>query len=353
MAAPLHYAFIGPPSALTAWAFEVATALAGLDKQVTVRRIDRADALTEAADTRVLYLTNFPCAALIEGMSAGRIAGVYLVEDAVDTVAYLMRSAKRSVREGLRSVTASMVANLAIGQATLSRRLYPNGAEVPVSAVTALSEALGFDRSAAQIEQVVKRVTPKAAAGATLDEAIVSRWVHHVRRGEGATIVGSDADRALVAWATYPLLDLAHGTQRAPIVWPTEMFLFGDQPNTPAPDVAETAGPSRVIFYGPYLHLPPATYDVDATIWIGKRTQDIPFTIEMFAGKSLTMLRIEPQRPGNYRGSFSFTYDSPVDALEMRFCSAQGAIDGEVALREVRLQPRRDAGRPAEAGQAA
>ncbi len=345
-AAPVRRALIAPPTGFALWASVVVKALVAGQPPLQMRRIGRADALTEAADQPVIYVSTYPSRGLIEAIAQGEVAALYVVEDAVDSAAYLMTSASCKLREALRTLSAATTANLAIGNAAASRLMMPNGDTPALQIVAEMAAILGLPGDATSLNRALAAASPKCAPTATLDEAVLARVTGHVRRGGGAALIASDGDRAIVANALYPLLDLAHGPhQRQAITWPTEMFLDGDNPGSTAPQVASAVGPSRVIYYGPYLHLPPALYGVEVVAWFGPEIADLPFIVNVQCGKTtLAKVRL-PQRPGGtYAGAFEFRHDNPADPIEMQVCSELGSIEGRLSLREVRMQVLRPVG---------
>lgn len=324
---------IAPPGRTAGLLFDLITALATkLDGQ-TVRRLDRTDEVQDWAAHHALYLTNYPSLGVVDAIASGGLAPVLVIDEPSRSVMDLMASEGRTMLEAIRQHSASMVANLAVAGATSRSLVDGTGRRRLNTVVHELVRALGLDIEPGTIANALARAEPGFAQETFIEEAITRRSASG-RGVRGSADVEANATRILE-----PMVRWAYGHLDCPVVWPIGVFLSGDHPNQPAPQIASLVGPARAIIYGPYLHLPPARYRAEIILAFSKHADDVAFTIEMHGASCRGRAIIQPRPAGAYRGVFTFHHVDPKDALEIRLRSETGAIEGEIALVEMRLHP--------------
>lgn len=328
---------IGAACGSALWTFEAIRALAQLAPGRDVIVADRTHPLpTDGGGARII-LCQYPSQDVIGAIASGSLRPLLLIEDPAEIAGYMMRQAGRSPLEAVRALTASLVANLALAAAPSTRLIEHRAGASARAYVRGIAEALDLTASEAELDRVMAGLARGLPADAGLDAAIASRFPAHFC---GPDAGASDPETGAIAKRVAgPLLALARGDSTSPIVWPAEVFLSGDRPNEPAPRITSVAGPARVILYGPYFHLPPAEYVVEAVMSFRGHIDDIPFVLEIRSSECLASARINHRPAGGYRGQFRFSHHNPVDALEIHFRSERGAIDGELSLHELRFFP--------------
>ncbi len=325
---------IGAPGAFTVWVFELVKALAAQEPTRAIRHIDRRDSIAGELTPYPIYITQFPGDAIIEAIERDELDVLIALEDPIDAVAFMRRNSGVSLIEAIRAQTASSVAHLAIGQATHANILHRETDRPAREVALHVARFLSLPAD----DAVLDRFAGTGAKGRRLSveaalEAHVTGYAKPLRGQGRSTEVGAQ----IIADVLDPVIEMARGDVVRPIVWPTEVFLSGDRPNEPAPLVATISGPARILFYGPYFHLPPADYRVEVILTFSGHTEIIPFMLEVHAGAPLARIRIDQRTRDDYRGFFTLHHRSPVEALEIRLSNEQGAIEGEIALVEVRF----------------
>jgi hypothetical protein len=127
------------------------------------------------------------------------------------------------------------------------------------------------------------------------------------------------------------------GRNVGPISWPSSVFLFGDRPNEPAPLVADVTGPARIVFYGPYFHLPAGRWQAQIVLGFSYDIFGTPFSIEVHGSTLVAKAIVKPDGEGIFRASFSLTHTRPQDPLELRVRNEEGAIEGRIGLARVQF----------------
>ncbi|MEQ1737025.1 MAG: hypothetical protein ABL886_11560 [Rhodoglobus sp.] len=318
---------MAPPGPLAEWSSALLTKAAERAR-VPISHIDRTDTIS-APGAPAIFLCQFPSLSAIASVMQGTLNPVCIVADPQWTVA-VQRARGANLLEALRYATASTTANLAIGRTSRSRLVYPEMEHTTETAAHRLLVACGLPADSDALHDTL------SGLGMTGDTRFLSTLSQFYDHAEPSPLTPSDS--ATTRSVLSGVAAMAEGQTDAPIVWPTAVFLSGDQPNSQAPTISVVAGPSRVVLYGPYLHLPPATYRGEITIVFSGRIEEIAFQLDFFAGQTqITSLRMEGRKSGAYRGRFNLVIEDPVPHIEIHLRNERGSIEGEVALQELRF----------------
>jgi hypothetical protein len=144
---------------------------------------------------------------------------------------------------------------------------------------------------------------------------------------------------ALLRQVLIPLQDFATDAASGPIVWPLACFYNGDQVNELAPPLIELAGPARVLYYGPYFHLPRGRWRVDVQFFFSSEARNAPLAVEVTDSDTLARVSMRPTRGGVFQASFPLAVTQPEKQIEVRVWLMRGAIEGQVGLRQVVFSP--------------
>jgi hypothetical protein len=317
------------PGPLATWCNDLINH-AALTAGMSVRHFDRSDDLT-AGTPASIYLCQYPSISAIDAVRNARLNAVLIAQDPAWSIAEALQSGSAPL-EAIRAVTASATANLAIGSTSRSRLVFPSPAESAAAVARRLLVAVGLPADPATIaaanDLIGRGLSPEAPLGDVLTRV----------SGRGQPAPLSEMVRDVVAKVTNGAMAMAQGERGYPIIWPTEVYFSGDRPNEPVDPISAVTGPSRVMIYGPYLHLPPARYTVEIIITFAGRIEDIPFLLELYGGETcLARVRLDGRKSGGYRGRFDLAVPDPVPPIEVRLRNERGAIEGEVALSELRF----------------
>jgi hypothetical protein len=324
---PLGHVVIGPPNAFTTFAFDVAKIVLATQPSRSVRPVDRTDSISDLALARPVYLCNFPSLEIVDAIESGDLAVLFVDSDALRVTHPLRLPAGAPPHEAIRAQTASAIANLAIGRSAMATRLGWSATK----SVAGYAKDVGRWLSIAIPDEDIAGLCQ--SLGFSSDEA----WSDTLFDQHSADAAPDAFTQELTTLIVDPLFAMALGQASRPVVWPTEVFFSGDHLDHQAPKVADVTGPARVIYYGPYFHLPPAKYRVEAILAFSKHIEDVPFSLEIHGSYCLARVRIDPRAEGAYRGEFNLTHRVATDTLEIRLRIDQGAIEGQVSLSELRF----------------
>ncbi|MEO1206025.1 MAG: hypothetical protein AAFV45_06810 [Pseudomonadota bacterium] len=385
---------IAPPGRLCGWTLAVSTQLAKRTGR-KFRHIDRNDDIEIGPqDTRV-YLCKFPSQSVVNAIKAGRLDAIVLVDDITANVRWETETTNTDVLKALRTQTAAMVAHHAVGCSARSKLIFPVYSAPPLVTIQRIAAAFGYAADPALLRACAQATLPPRVVEATLEEAVVAlaarAKAQREKKAEQAAAAAKETaasggnkqvavaqpppipaarpsappppppsktpqpvreDKhvlptevaAFTEQVTSGFLAMAEGNTNVPIIWPNGIFFLGDAPNERAPPVASIVGPTRTVLYGPYLHLPPGSYDVEIEVAFMGRIDDIPFILEFHAAPNtmLAQVRMKGRRSGSYRGRFNLQVLDVKKAIEIRLIPERGAIEGQVALRELRFWIRDD-----------
>jgi hypothetical protein len=136
-----------------------------------------------------------------------------------------------------------------------------------------------------------------------------------------------------------PMADLVAGKARNPIVWPLASFYSGDHPSELASSFLEVAGPSRVLYYGPYFSLPRGRWRADVQLIVSGNMHDKLLAVDIFSGIELARHEFKPAQGGLLQASLPFAVRSMEERIEVRVQLLEGAIEGHLGLKQVLLHP--------------
>ena len=169
-------------------------------------------------------------------------------------------------------------------------------------------------------------------------EASLARHVVGYEPLEAASTGLTPHEAELVNRALAPIVQMSWSPDPAPIVWPTSVFFSGDQPGSPASLVADVTGAARILYYGPYFHLPRGKWGARMMIGFTEDARGMPFSIEVHAGVLLARATTQSIGKGVFHASFQFVHEAPQNPVEIQVRSDQGAIGGKVALGRVEFK---------------
>jgi hypothetical protein len=192
-----------------------------------------------------------------------------------------------------------------------------------------------LDLPLSEVDREIVRASrlPDGHPTANLESALLARVPGYAPLGESGL---SAKDVTMVGGVLSPLLQMSFRDTGGPVVWPVEAFFSGDKPDTPASLVAELTGAARILYYGPYLYLPPGSWRVRMTVGFSAEARSMPFSVEVYAAERLLAIAtMSPEGHGVYHANFGFVHDTPLHHIELRLRTDRGAIEGRVALGNV------------------
>jgi hypothetical protein len=328
---------IAPPSIMGTWGIELLRdAAAAMNPPLQFYLLDRLDTVDLSISSQTLYATQFPSASVLSTINDGRLPVVGFLDDAIDSVAYQRRLSGCSFMEALRAATCSVVANPTLLEGHSSIVYYRGHAVAPDRIVAQVLDHLALFIPP-EGQEILKRKYCLAATDLHgLETSLAERVPRYEPQGHWSKEL-IDEEASIVDQVLGPLLNMASLKACAPITWPLSVFLSGDRPDTEASRVMEITGAARIIYYGPYLYLPPGRWKAEFAVGFSRDAVGSTFTVEVYGSSLIARARFRASRAGLFSGTFLFDHVRVEDHIEMRFRNDQGAIEGRVGLAWIKL----------------
>lgn len=309
---------LGIPSAFAAWGFELVRQLTrATHPGLQQRWIDQHDAFEHYdAANDLLVCAHCPSRPLRESVLTRQGPTIVFTTSALAAVSH-QRQYVAVLREAVGSVGASIVL---IGDCQPQKHALFLDASDMLSAedvIHAVAAHLGCDLSPDLAGAVL------AAAG----PMPVFSPPNFTEAEEGIVTLVLESSLAHLRDAKVPLKS----------IWPHRVFLAGDRPNEEAPLVAEATGASRILFYGPYFHLAEGRWRAKLTLGFTKEAVGLPLKIFVQGPSLLGEARLRPRQEGIFAAQFDFTVSEPEKSVEFQIWTAEGAIEGRIALGQAEL----------------
>ena len=315
---------VGYPSPLTKWAFLfLEKALRQIVPDLSVLRFDRFDTLADkpSSTENRLILSMFPNPAFAEDyLKTGQRCLVF-ADDLIEAVRHTQATHRISPYEALRPISAGLVLARPFAQSPLCKIVGRDVRGTPVDILNMFLEHFGLEISN-DIVQGISR-------GIGFEDVSLSAKLREDTRDLAET---SDEDRDVIAQVLGGLYrSLGHSTP-GEITWPRQCFLLGDRPNSVTPVAIDLTGRARIMFYGPYFHLPRGRWKVRVLVGFSQNIQGMPFSIDVHSRESLGKARIFAKHGGLFDFEFEAKVTTPHEPIEVRIMSEQGAIEGHMGL---------------------
>jgi hypothetical protein len=323
---------LGPPGVLATWGFDLVRQ--ACNPSIEIRTVDRYDEIeglgVAVGRPRILCLSHFVSTSLRKAILASSLPVVLLLEDPLDSVRHLKATLGCTVLEALRMETAATAGYAFLFTKTdvlvIERTTRVDTREI----IRQILGHLHLDLSTSEYEALFRKF---ACGEKPFLESSLARYVAGYQAPELVERVLATEERRTVNEVLAPISHMARSSEPVSVVWPTAVFFWGDHLDHPAPLVTDLTGAARILYYGPYLHLPDGNWTVRMMVGFTEGVRGTPFSIEVFCGtRLLALATMFPAGKGVFHGSFKFAHDAPQEALEIRVRSDRGAIGGQIAL---------------------
>jgi hypothetical protein len=274
----------------------------------------------------VVFGLRYPDQRLREALTEKATRFVVALDDPCEAAADIFEETGAEAKAVVRAVANSCPLILQFGglPGALVVRAEDARAE-PAAAVSTIAAHLGIG------------IAPRRAAMllAELEEAGISP---SRRDGEGlaarpAAALLAPFDGALLAYRE------GFGTGRLDeIVWKRDFFAFGEG-NSPT-EPFDVAGGSRILIYGPYIHLPAGSWTAQAVLGFSPEAARHTFLVDIYGGVQLASTTFRPEKPGVYKADLTFSVGEPSgQGLEVRVMVTDDRAVGQLAFGHVVLRP--------------
>ena len=166
--------------------------------------------------------------------------------------------------------------------------------------------------------------------------------------GTRALLPGSDESAARLPAATRKMFDGALQGYRDlffdgrldQIIWTRDLFYLAVDAGRSPTDLIEVAGGSRILIYGPYIHLPRGSWTARVVLGFSQEAAGHTFLIDVFADTQLASTTFQPEGAGIYTADLTFSLGEPSGkGVEVRVMVVSDNAQGQLAFGHVVLKP--------------
>jgi len=124
------------------------------------------------------------------------------------------------------------------------------------------------------------------------------------------------------------------------IVWTRELFYLVTDAGKSPTEPLDAAGGSRILIYGPYIHLPSGSWNAQIVLGFSPEAAGYAFTVDVYSDGVLAAATFQPDRAGVYTSDLSFSLnEARPQGVEVRVTVASNDAKGHVAFGQVVLRP--------------
>jgi hypothetical protein len=188
-----------------------------------------------------------------------------------------------------------------------------------------------------QFDAILDRLSHGTGRNATLADFIAAEFPEW-RPVETALAALTGSDRKLVENLAQQYSAIAEGRVFDEVYWPRSFFQYGDVPDRSMDGSILLTGPARIVFFGPYLHVPPGAWNAEVQIEVTDCRMDTIAYADIFNGEVvLSAVSMRFPRRGVYAFDIPFETSNPHRPIEIRMHLLKGAIEGELLLHGARI----------------
>jgi hypothetical protein len=195
----------------------------------------------------------------------------------------------------------------------------------PGSAVSAIAAHFGIAIEPLAAAAIVQELAPLAAWASPPSETLAENPPGNARKM---------LDGALLAYRRR-----FAGEQLDQIVWTRELFMLASDSSKSPIGPIDVGGGSRVLIYGPYIHLPPGSWSAQVVLGFSREAAEATFLVDAYADRQLASTMFRPGGSSIYSAELTFSLDQPAKGLEIRVMVTSDNAAGRLAFGRVVLQP--------------
>lgn len=334
--------FIGAPGGFAMWTFNVLKAVTAWDNggPTTITMVERLSDIPPLASDRKrrILLSHYPTRQIVEALQKDQVATFFLSEPSELVVNFLMLATNRDDLAAIRVCTASYIANMALRDSKYATTMHRDTTITLRQYLDILCQIGRLDVPSTKLDAYARGLISKVDAPPTLDALVTAAFPSAPSDLKADSPALTATTASLIDSILRPLMPPGPGP--CVIHWPAEAFYIGTSATERARHAIDLTGPARILYHGPYLHLPPATYDATLELAVEDIASDMTFSIGVHAGVDcLAQVCIQPRKPGRYQAPFTFHHTNSDAEVQVQVIAERGSIFGTFELAGIKFAP--------------
>ncbi|MFN3890914.1 MAG: hypothetical protein ACK4MV_10995 [Beijerinckiaceae bacterium] len=282
-----------------------------------------------------LLFSDCPERAIIETYLRTSAPVILIVEDPVDVIEHIIHERALDPAWAIRLAEQSL--------STLIDVLYTDHTlRIPRDSGMSLKEFLSnaarhfaLPLEETHIHEIGKAIAPGVIdpASRTMDLLYRTNWPNAAPRSGGKI----KRNLQMLSPILNRMREIQAGRPPVSFEWPVELFMQGGSPHVLFCGEVSLVGPARCIIYGPYLSLPNGEWEVEARLHVSENYSGNGLEIDVYQSEVLCSRRFPLPAAGGLELRARFRSSDPRSAVQLRFMTTQGAIEGVLSLLSVKI----------------
>jgi len=182
-----------------------------------------------------------------------------------------------------------------------------------------------------------------SVSDATLAELAADPMVTELVSAGGSTAALpqiSEPARKTLDGALVPYAEYFSGGDMGRFLWTRDLFMTVGDLGCSLTEPLQAAGGVRYLTYGPYIHLPPGSWNAQVVLGFSEEAAGHTFLVDACADRQIAATSFQPENAGIYTTEINFSLGEPKGhGLEIRVMVASERARGQLAFGHVVLTP--------------
>ncbi|KSV69043.1 hypothetical protein N182_32860 [Sinorhizobium sp. GL2] len=298
-------------------------------------------ALRERKSQVMVLVTTSPSEVIATSILRNRLSILLVTQDFATVACQSMRTMGAHFVGALREVTRQVSALSPIASSEAAARLPIAEHDTVNSIATRLTLMLGLSLDDDQLETACNALSPATRVSTVIEAERLS-----IERGD-ETYVSREIllphELGLLMRLEESYGQLLTGKRFSPIEIPTEMLIRAEPPQPHLEGPIELLGPSRILTFGPYMHLPVGRWRAELCFDVRDNYSGNEFAMDVFSDNNvLAFAKASMPREGAFQAELEFEITRADAAFEVRTFVYVGAIEGLLTIESLKMVPLND-----------
>jgi hypothetical protein len=290
--------------------------------------------LQNDAKKKVVIVSDLPSTPLLSLIRSSRMPTIIFLDKFEEVVNQLVETRGMQLRQAVRHATKVFCLIDQVPDEAALRVSARDGRRSLKAFIASVCDFFGQDQTAEEARDVMTALGYAAGDSITLREHTMAK-LPQLSSAESIAARSDAEGQAMLTLIAKQYAEVGTARSVAQIAWPTELFFQAHPPQDFLVGPTDLVGPARLLFYGPYLHLPKGSWIATITVEVAENFSGNYLYVDVFAGSVLAAGETPLPPSGVFGFDLQFEIIDPFLGVEVRSQILSGAIEGRLELREV------------------